>query len=98
MDLKQKVEDGRAHTEKELEEVKEMLRIFESEGEERRKEQEDRYDKKMENMREDIKTWTEVGSSQHLLACLFQGLLAQLTSDMVQKTEKLQKTVISKFD
>ena len=98
MDLKQKVEDGRAHTEKELEEVKEMLRIFESEGEERRKEQEDRYDKKMENMREDIKTWTEVGELPHLLSCLFQGLLAQLTSDMVQKTEKLQKTVISKFD
>ena len=61
MDLNQRVEDGRAHTEKELEEVKEMLRSFESEGEERRKEQEERYDKKMENIREDIKTWTEVG-------------------------------------
>ena len=61
MDLNQRVEDGRSHTEKELEEVKEMLRSYESEGEERRKEQEERYDKKMENIREDIKTWTEVG-------------------------------------
>ena len=73
MDLKQEVEDGRANIDKELEEVKEMLRSLESQGEERRKEQEERYDKKVENIREDIKTWTEVGELPRFIVMSVSG-------------------------